>query len=78
MGVASLCPPNIDVVQAWGCLRWVYPPSACPPIIDYVHCAGVVVHAAGVASLCLPTFLPQSDFTLYLPIVREGQQQFIN
>ena len=31
----SVCPPIIDYMQGWQCMRWV--PSACPPIIDYVQ-----------------------------------------
>jgi len=28
--------------------------------------------SVGVVALSLPTFLPQSEFIMYLPIVREG------
>ncbi len=28
--------------------------------------------SVGVIALSLPTFLPQSEFIMYLPIVREG------
>ena len=48
--------------------------SLCLPL-TYILCTGSLLHAVGAASLCLPTFLPASNFTLYLPIFRDAYKE---